>query len=48
MLSTNLKHWGEGRVFYFAVGHELEELQKPNAERLVRQGLAWAARNAGR
>jgi type 1 glutamine amidotransferase len=36
--------WGDGRVFYASPGHVPDELQIPNAERLIRQGLAWAAR----
>ncbi len=42
------KHWGEGRVFYSAIGHEPEELQAPEPARLLRQGLAWAAREGAR
>lgn len=36
--------WGDGRVFYASPGHVLDELRIPAAERLVRQGLRWAAR----
>jgi type 1 glutamine amidotransferase len=39
-----IKHFGEGRVFYAAAAHELEEYEKPELSRLIRQGLAWAAR----
>ena len=39
------KTWGEGRVFYASPGHVPDELQIPEAERLVKQGLAWAARS---
>lgn len=38
------KRWGEGRVFYSAVGHLPKDLQIPEHERMLRQGLAWAAR----
>ncbi len=36
--------WGDGRVFYSSPGHVPDELRIPEAERLVRQGLQWAAR----
>jgi type 1 glutamine amidotransferase len=36
--------WGDGRVFYASPGHVPDELRIPAAERLIRQGLQWAAR----
>jgi type 1 glutamine amidotransferase len=36
--------WGQGRIFYSSPGHLPAELQIPEAERLLRQGLTWAAR----
>jgi len=39
-----VKRFGDGRVFYTAAGHEIEEYEKPDQTRLIRQGLAWAAR----
>ncbi|MGR3867575.1 ThuA domain-containing protein [Streptomyces graminifolii] len=36
--------WGQGRVFYSAVGHDLDDLQTPDVTRLCTQGFAWAAR----
>lgn len=39
-----VKHFGDGRVFYTAGAHELEEYEKPPLTALVRQGLSWAAR----
>ncbi|MEU1001220.1 ThuA domain-containing protein [Streptomyces tibetensis] len=36
--------WGRGRVFYSAVGHDLDDLQNPDVTRLCTQGFAWAAR----
>ena len=36
--------WGEGRVFYASPGHVPAELEIPQATRLIRQGLGWAAR----
>ncbi|MGW3473592.1 ThuA domain-containing protein [Saccharopolyspora sp. NPDC000995] len=37
--------WGRGRVFYSAVGHDLDDLQNPDVTRLCAQGFAWAARD---
>lgn len=38
------KHWGKGRIFYSALGHEPEEfIQYPAARQLTAQGLLWAA-----
>ncbi len=36
--------WGEGRVFYASPGHVPDELRIPEVERLVSQGMRWAAR----
>jgi len=36
--------WGEGRVFYSAIGHTPVELNIPSHRRLLAQGLSWAAR----
>ena len=44
MPSVYTHTWGEGRVFYSSPGHVPDELRIPEAERLVRQGLQWAAR----
>lgn len=44
MPASYVRTWGKGRVFYASPGHVPAELQIPAAERLVRQGLAWAAR----
>lgn len=38
------KQFGEGRVFYTAGGHEVEEMERPEVATMVRQGLEWAAR----
>jgi uncharacterized protein len=40
-----VKNWGEGRVFYVSVGHLPKDLETTQMTRLVRQGLAWSARN---
>jgi uncharacterized protein len=44
MPAAYVRTWGEGRVFYASPGHDPAELEIPDAERLIRQGLAWAAR----
>jgi type 1 glutamine amidotransferase len=36
--------WGRGRVFYSAVGHDLDDLRNPDVTRLCAQGFAWAAK----
>jgi type 1 glutamine amidotransferase len=38
------KHWGEGRVFYNALGHQPDIWDIPEAATLMRRGLLWAAR----
>lgn len=40
-----VRSWGLGRVFYCSVGHYPEDLQHPDATRLLRQGISWAARS---
>jgi type 1 glutamine amidotransferase len=44
MPTVYVRTWGEGRVFYSAPGHGPDDLKNPPVERLVRQGLDWAAR----
>jgi type 1 glutamine amidotransferase len=44
MPAVYTRRWGDGRVFYASPGHAPDELRIPEAERLVRQGLQWAAR----
>jgi hypothetical protein len=44
MPAAYTRTWGEGRIFYSSPGHDPAELRIPAAERLLRQGLAWAAR----
>lgn len=39
-----VRHWGEGRVFYHAIGHDPGNLADPNVRRLTKQGIAWSAR----
>lgn len=44
MPAAYVRTWGEGRVFYATPGHDPAELEIPAVERLVRQGMQWAAR----
>lgn len=36
--------FGEGRVFYFAVGHSRAVLEQPIPREIMRRGMLWAAR----
>jgi type 1 glutamine amidotransferase len=45
MPAAYVRTWGRGRVFYSTPGHDPAELRIPAAERLLRQGLVWAARS---
>jgi uncharacterized protein len=38
------RRWGEGRVFYSALGHQPSDLDVPEAAELLRRGMLWAAR----
>lgn len=44
MPAVYVKRFGEGRVFFAMGGHELEEMERPEMTRLIRQGMDWAAR----
>lgn len=39
-----VKHYGKGRVFYFAVGHDRKVLEEPTPRELMRRGFLWATR----
>lgn len=39
------RQFGKGRVFYTALGHVAAELAHPQAQTILRRGLAWAARS---
>jgi type 1 glutamine amidotransferase len=38
------RKYGQGRVFYQAIGHEIEEFNVPEVREITRRGLVWAAR----
>lgn len=40
---TWTKQWGLGRVFYCSIGHVPADVLLPDAYRMIRQGLLWAA-----
>lgn len=44
MPSAWTKVYGEGKVFYQAMGHVDPEFEEPNLQRLTVQGLIWAMR----
>ena len=33
--------YGDGRVFYFALGHDMAVLKNPNFQEIVRRGVLW-------
>lgn len=37
------KYYGEGRIFYTSLGHQLAHLQTPNAMETVKRGIRWAS-----
>jgi uncharacterized protein len=40
-----VRTWGQGRVFYCAIGHRPADLAEPEVARMIRQGFGWAARD---
>ncbi len=38
------KRWGEGRVYYNALGHVPENINSGTARKMDRRGFLWAAR----
>jgi type 1 glutamine amidotransferase len=41
--STYVKHFGSGRIFYCALGHDRRSHEHPVVGRLYRRGIQWAA-----
>ena len=41
------RRFGEGRIFYSALGHVPEELSHPAARAFLERGLLWATRRSG-
>jgi uncharacterized protein len=41
---TWTRRWGKGRVFVTAIGHNLADLEVPEVDTMIREGMAWAAR----
>jgi type 1 glutamine amidotransferase len=38
------KHYGKGRVFYNALGHQASLFDQPEPRELMRRGFLWAAK----
>ena len=36
--------YGDGRVFYFALGHDMAILENPNFQEVIRRGVLWVGR----
>ena len=36
--------WGQGRVFYSSLGHQVSDFEVPEAAETIRRGMLWAAR----
>ncbi|MGQ9887678.1 MAG: ThuA domain-containing protein [Aggregatilineales bacterium] len=41
---TWIKHYGQGRVFYCSLGHQVQVIAEPNTLTMVTRGVLWAAR----
>jgi uncharacterized protein len=41
---TWLRRWGAGKVFVTAIGHHLPDLEVPEVDTMIREGMAWATR----
>lgn len=39
------RRWGEGKVFYCSLGHEMKDFEVPECCEIIRRGLNWAARS---
>ena len=35
--------YGDGRVFYFALGHDMAVLENPSFQEVIRRGVLWVA-----
>jgi type 1 glutamine amidotransferase len=38
------RRYGQGRIFYSAIGHSTKEFDIPQVREITRRGLIWAAR----
>jgi type 1 glutamine amidotransferase len=41
---TWTRRWGAGRVFVTTVGHNLADLEIPQVDTMIKEGMAWATR----
>ena len=37
------RRWDKGRIFYYSIGHRLEDLKIPEVTEIVKRGIMWAA-----
>jgi len=37
------RRWGQGRVFYASIGHQAKDFEIPEARKIQRRGMLWAA-----
>ena len=37
-------NYGEGRVFYFALGHDMAVLENPSFQEIIRRGVLWVGK----
>jgi type 1 glutamine amidotransferase len=40
------RNWGQGRIFYLALGHSIKDLQVEQASSLLTRGMRWSIRQA--
>jgi len=38
------RKWGQGRIFYSALGHVAKDFDVPEVKEIMRRGMVWAAR----
>ncbi|HNT36413.1 MAG TPA: ThuA domain-containing protein, partial [bacterium] len=38
------RKWGQGRVFYTALGHVAKDFEVPQLKEIVKRGMIWASR----
>lgn len=38
------RRWSEGRVFFFSLGHKLDDFEVPEVMEITRRGMLWASR----
>jgi type 1 glutamine amidotransferase len=41
---TYTKRWGQGKVFYCSIGHDIREFEIPEVAEMITRGVRWAGR----